>query len=264
METSKSAKAIELMLIQQMVSAVALLRLHGYTTATFEDLKNALFLGLTKSFQSQNLSKKSTAALLGLPQRTFYDLLKRATEQIESSERGADEELYYEILLFINKNPDVTRIELFDHFDCYGDEGEVRELQVQTNLDLLKAGKKIWESGCGDATSYNAPCAELPDGDNIDVLETSIADHLSAISQAIISRCEALLFDEKNGSFILTTTIDCDKDSSVAVRLSSLLTEFNGQLYDLFQESEAQKANRKSGDSVTIYLGHVWKTEGDE
>jgi len=263
MNTKRKYNSIELMIIQQMVAAIAVLRINGYTTTTFEDLKDALFVGLSEALQEKSVSRENAAAILGMKKRSFFDLLRKATDRLENSQHGVNDNLYYEILLFINKNSGVSKISVLDHFGCYGNGSTVREAQVLANINLLKERKLLWESGRGDETSYTAPSAELPDEHEIELLETSINDHLKAISQSIICRCEALLRNEENGSFLLTVTLDIEKQGELADRLASLTEEYNGQLRALFEESESQRNGRDNKDSVTLYMGQYW-TNGDQ
>ena len=74
----KNVDSIELILIRQMVKAIAMLRIRGYTSTTFEDLKSALFVGLSDALKDQHISRKDSAAMMGIKSRSFYDLLNKA------------------------------------------------------------------------------------------------------------------------------------------------------------------------------------------
>lgn len=261
----KNVDSIELILIRQMVKAIAMLRIRGYTSTTFEDLKSALFVGLSDALKDQNISRKDSAAMMGIKSRSFYDLLNKAISQLENSQNGPDESLYYNVLLYINKNPEVTKHELLEHFGCYEDESATREAQIFASVNLLKERKLVWESGRGEDTSYTAPQAKLPDNGNINLLETTVEDHLKAVSQSILARCEDLLFNKQNDSFMLTATLDIDKKSVYADKVMSLIREFNAELNRIYDESESNQADRESpGDSMTMYIGQYWTQNGGD
>ena len=237
-------------MFDELATAIAILRVKGYTEVSYDKLEQQFFLSLTEALKRQGLTRKAAAGMLGKSPRAFFESLRRNGDEFQTPEPAP---LYWEILLYIHDHQEgVTQRDLLAHFGPTAEEN-----RILATIEALRRAQHVSESGArGADATYFARVADLPDHD-LSTIEPGWRDHMRAVAKAFVASCEKTVLGHENDVMAHTVSLDSRPDGPSAAKLRELVDEFVAKLRTAWEEATPAGPGERTG-RATVYIGHFY------
>ncbi len=228
-----------------------------YIELTYEQIKDLIFVELTKTMTDMNITKRNQSQYLGMSLRTFYINVKRNNEK--AKEITYDKRtLSTSILKYIHDNGITSKRDLLVKFEA--DFDTEKEESINSVLDSLRYKELVFETGGrGKNKKYYAPIADLPMGD-ISSIPTAFEDHISTIFDTLKLTVENTLSNQENDTRIRTAKFDFEPGSPAIAELQKIINDFENELREFWEK--AKEVNPKMPkETVQVYFGASFPKE---
>lgn len=247
-------------LIYETTAVIAHLLYGGYAEIPYHELREIMFMGLSDAMAELGMPRQETAALLGVHPRTHYGKRSQSNASAPEDDKPCEATpLYWAVLLYLSKNKEgVTQTQLLEYFGAQRD--GVLKRRLFAVLRALERSRRVWRTGGpGSTTVYVAPTADLPTEDP-KAFEAACQDHIKAVGETLIATYKQVVHDQSQGAFVRTFRFDEQPESGRATKIRKLMAELVAQLDAWWEESEAERLDKKDG-RVVVYAGQHLQNE---